>query len=276
MSFENFKIIISRFPDLKVLELYNWGEPFLNPEIFEMIRYTKEKKIFTQIHTNLSLNRDDSFFKSLALNCPHKLIISLDGASAESYNAFRVRGDFDLVIENIKKIRRLQHENRTTSFIQWKYIVNAFNEHEIPKARILAAELGIRIQFVPMSLGDDMIDLNHHDHIDIKKQKWLPANPEYVLPKYKCQFQETLRGPCPYLFKTIVINPDGGIFPCCYATNKNNTFGNLIDNDLESVWYNDHYEHSRELFTGKKYIERDCSTICDSCNNFEKHRLQIQ
>ncbi|HEX2959399.1 MAG TPA: radical SAM protein, partial [Chitinispirillaceae bacterium] len=204
MSFENFKMIISRFPELKTLELYNWGEPFLNPEIFDMINYTKEKKIFTQVHTNLSLNRDDSFFRSLALNSPHKLIISLDGASAESYRAFRVRGDFDLVIDNIKKIRRLQKECGTTSFIQWKYIVNSFNEHEIELARKTAEQIEVRIKFVPMSLGDDMIDLQQQESLETRKKRWLPVDSNYVLPQYQCVTSAQKKGTCPFLFQTIV------------------------------------------------------------------------
>lgn len=274
MSFENFKTIISRLPELKTLELYNWGEPFLNPEIFEMISYTKEKKIFTQIHTNLSLNRDDSFFKSLARNSPHKLIISLDGASAESYKSFRVRGDFDLVIENIKKIRQLQKEYGTTSFIQWKYIVNAFNEHEIPQARKIAEQIEVRIKFVPMSLGDDMIDLHHQENLDARKKKWLPIDNSYVLPQYRSEKPLQPKGPCTYLFQTIVINPDGGVFPCCYATDKKFVFGNILQDTLEDIWYNEKYVHSRSFFTEKAISEDSNPTICDYCNIFEKRSQQ--
>lgn len=273
MSFENFKTIISRFPELKTLELYNWGEPFLNPEIFDMITYTKEKKIFTQIHTNLSLKRDDSFFKTLALNSPHKLIISLDGASTESYQTFRVRGDFDLVIENIRKIRSFQKEYGTTSFIQWKYIVNAFNEHEIGQAKAIAEQIGVRIKFVPMSLGDDMIDLHHQEDLGSRKKKWLPVNNNYVLPQYRSDSSIQSKGACTFLFQTIVINPDGGVFPCCYATDKKFVFGNLIQETLEDIWYNEKYERSRSLFTGKTCVNNSCTTICDLCHNFKKITL---
>lgn len=270
MSLENFKKIICRFPELKTLELYNWGEPFLNPSIFDMISYAKEKRIFTQIHTNLSFNRDDAFFKSLALNSPHKLIISLDGASRESYSSFRVRGNFDLVINNLIKVKRLQKEYGASSFIQWKYIVNAFNEHEIPQARQMAGEMGIRIQFVPMSIGDEMVDLQHRDSLDARKKQWLPSDSAYLLPQYKNPASKPFKGICTYLFKTIVINPDGGVFPCCYITDEKNLFGNLLHEDLETIWYNEKYEHSRSLFVENCKAGNACRTICDVCANFEK------
>lgn len=273
MSFENFKIIVSRFPELKTLELYNWGEPFLNHEIFDMINFTKENKIFTQVHTNLSLNRDDSFFRTLALNSPHKLIISLDGATPESYRTFRVRGDFDLVIENIKKIRRFQQEYGTTSFIQWKYIVNAFNEHEIPQARKIAEQIGIRVKFVPMSLGDDMIDLNQEESVETRRKKWLPIDTNYILSRYRNMMPPQSKGVCTFLFQTIVINPDGGVFPCCYATDKQYLFGNIIHERLEDIWYNEKYEHSRSLFTGNTCAGKACTTLCDCCHNFEKYNV---
>ena len=50
MSFDNFKKIIDEIGDyLYFVGLYNWGEPFLNKDIFKMIKYSKSKKIKTEI-----------------------------------------------------------------------------------------------------------------------------------------------------------------------------------------------------------------------------------
>ena len=271
MSFESFKTIIGRFPELKTIELYNWGEPFLNPEIFDMIRYTKEKKIFTQIHTNLSLKKDDVFFESLAKNSPHNLIISIDGASQDTYCQYRVGGNFNLVIENIKKVRLIQKRLNATTFIIWKFLVNTFNEHEIAKAQEIAKELGIRIRFVPMSLGNDMVDIAAQEGIEKMKRKWLPAERQYVLPQYLGQTtRPVFKGPCKYLFKTMVINPDGGVFPCCYITDKKHLICNILNEPLEAIWYNEKYTYSRSLFVKNDSAKIDVSTICADCENYEK------
>ena len=39
MSFDNYKYILDNNPQIKEIELSNWGEIFLNPEIGQMIEY---------------------------------------------------------------------------------------------------------------------------------------------------------------------------------------------------------------------------------------------
>jgi radical SAM protein with 4Fe4S-binding SPASM domain len=272
MSFETYKIILGKFPELKSLDLYNWGEPFLNPEIFDMIQYAKDKNIFVKMHTNLSLKKDDEFIISLVKHGPHWLVISLDGASQESYSRFRVHGNYELVIDNINKIKRLQNLNNAPRMvIIWKYLVNVYNEHEMARAQAIAKELGVRIRFVPMSLGDDMIDIIHHESLDERKKQWLPANKRYVLNQYLHDGSKPIfNGPCTYLFKKIIINPDGRVFPCCYITDERHVFGNIINEPLDAIWNNEKYEYSRSLFVKNEGIKYAGTTICKECGNYEK------
>src|SRR5512135_3607653 len=39
MPLATFKIVICNLPFIKKIDLFNWGEPFLNPDILEMVRY---------------------------------------------------------------------------------------------------------------------------------------------------------------------------------------------------------------------------------------------
>ena len=58
---------------------------------------------------------------------------SIDGASPETYRVYRVRGDFDLVIGNI---RRVNHYKRQYQSILLAFsgnsLYSAHNEHEMP------------------------------------------------------------------------------------------------------------------------------------------------
>lgn len=272
MKMDSFKKIIDRFPVLKSVELYNWGEPFLNPEIFDMIAYAKSRKVFTTIHSNFSFEQSDPFFDSFRQNGPHSLVISLDGASQESYSAFRVRGDFNLVIDNLVKLKKgLEKPGSNGMVIIWKFIINRYNEHEIDAAKEHAARLGIKTKFVPMSLGDDMVDLQKTESLQERKKQWLPEKSDHINKRYMgTENGPVFGGSCPHLFKTIVINPDGGVFPCCMVTDKKNSFGNIIDEPLENIWNNDLYEYSRSLFQKSAYSGSITSTICTKCNNYRK------
>jgi radical SAM protein with 4Fe4S-binding SPASM domain len=274
MSFETFRKIIGKFPVLKSIELYNWGEPFLNPAIFDMIDYSKNLKIFVTIHSNFSFKKNDEFFNELALRGPHSLVISLDGASQQSYSRFRTNGKFDLVLENIKKLKEVQklHNSSNNMLLMWKFLVNKYNEHEIDLAKQIAKEIGIRIRFVPMSLGDDMVDIVHKESLQERMQKWLPENNIHILDTYKKSQPDKsiFKGICKQLFNTIIINPDGGVFPCCTITDEKNLFGNILTESLEEIWYNGKYRYSRSLFVKDDDIEGFEETICGKCRNYEK------
>ena len=44
LSLENFKVIFDKIsPFVKTIDLFNWGEPFLNKDIGEIIKYAKMK-----------------------------------------------------------------------------------------------------------------------------------------------------------------------------------------------------------------------------------------
>ena len=110
MPFEMFKAIADKLPKPKLMALYNWGEPFLNPHIFEMIRYAKGKSARVRIDTNFSFVKPDDFFYSIIETGLDFLVVSLDGASQETYSKYRIGGDFGLVTENIKKLLRFDKE----------------------------------------------------------------------------------------------------------------------------------------------------------------------
>jgi hypothetical protein len=60
LSFNSFKNVIDELGDyLLLIILWNWGEPFLNPEIYRMIEYAKIKNIVVHSSTNGNLKFDD-------------------------------------------------------------------------------------------------------------------------------------------------------------------------------------------------------------------------
>jgi len=55
LKFDLFVKIIDRlYPYVYEVALHNWGEPFLNLDIFKMIAYCKQKNIGTNLSTNLN------------------------------------------------------------------------------------------------------------------------------------------------------------------------------------------------------------------------------
>jgi hypothetical protein len=90
MSFSLFKKIIDETGKYLIsIDLFNWGEPLLNKETYKMIAYANKKHIVTSVSTNFNF-LSEKLAEQLILSGLDILILSIDGASQESYEQYRV------------------------------------------------------------------------------------------------------------------------------------------------------------------------------------------
>jgi MoaA/NifB/PqqE/SkfB family radical SAM enzyme len=269
MPLETFKVILGKMPFVKVVHLYKSGESFLNPDIFKMIRYAADRNVKVIISTNLCFYRSDEFFANIVTSGLNRLVISLDGASQESYSHYRIGGDFDLVMSNIERL--LETKERLKSKkpeIIWQFLVNRFNEHEITTAQKIASELKIKLDVRPMDISDNVPDVEFEGTINERKSYWLGTNEKYICDRYLAEHRYPLfHGVCTQLFIRPVIAAEGKVLPCCESWDRNSVFGNLLTESFETVWNNQKYLDSRARFLQKDFIPK-VQTVCCKCNNF--------
>ncbi len=272
MSFDTFRMVLDKMPSVKVLILFNWGEPLLYHETPRMIREAVSRNIYTIVHTNFSFRQKPEFFDVLVGSGLHQLVISADGASQETYEKYRVKGRLDCVIENVgMTVAAKKRLRKRDPKIVWKFIVNRFNEHEIARAREMAAEMKIEIMFDKMGLSDDIPDMAFPGTLDERKKMWLPRDSRFVLDYYKNGSNPPINNkPCSQLFTSPVVNPDGKVAPCCWITSRENVWGDLTKESFEEIWYNEKYIYSRSLFAKSVYKGNTTRTICTKCDIFEK------
>lgn len=275
MSYSDFQVIIDKLPFTEQVLLFSKGEPFLNPAILQMIRYAKEKGKCVYIETNFSIKRETSFFIDLVNSDLDYLTISLDGASQETYSKYRVGGDFELVMNNLKKIVEIRNRlNKKTPAVIWKFIVNRDNESEITQAKKMAQDAGVEFEIAHIKLGDESADMYHKDDIKTRMQRWLPLNKQYVHDIYSGEMRTPLYDNyCRQLFTTLTINPDGGVFPCCWLINRQNIFGNLLNESFDEVWNNEMFQYSRSLFWPRLKQPKKVNVICSKCKTHKKRYL---
>src|SRR5688500_6862034 len=76
-----YKNVIDQLsPTLSYLTFYFQGEPYLNPQFLEMVRYASTQKIYTATSTNAHFLKDDVARETVESGLD-RLIISLDGTS---------------------------------------------------------------------------------------------------------------------------------------------------------------------------------------------------
>ncbi len=114
---------------------FSGGEPMVHPRFFDMVEYVCSRNGQLKVETNGHYLTPDNCARLKALGVK-AVQVSLDGASRETFNRMRVRGDFDLAVEGVRNLRAAGVP------IEINYSPTKFNTHEIGMAVDLAAELG--------------------------------------------------------------------------------------------------------------------------------------
>lgn len=271
LSFEHFKRYFDPFaPYLFEANLHNWGESLLNKEVYRMIEYVQSRNVGTNLSSNF-VKLDSEDLDSL-LDCGLEyLIASIDGTSQESYEKYRVRGKFDAVMENLSELLRRRNARRQrTPVIEWQFIVMRHNQHQIPEAEVLAKRLGVDLlRFIPVGLPYDAPNRKE------LAEEWYPTNlaGRTESDGSEQQFAQMDKpSPCFYLYRSFVVNPDGGVSPCCIVPRQETDFAKLneLENfDVLEIYNNEFYQSARALFGKRKSVGR-IRTTCDGCDIFAR------
>ena len=155
LKFNDFKTIVDKNPWIVKIELSNWGEIFLNPDLADIMRYAHKHKVALHADNGVNLNNvAPEVLDAVVRYRFRSLSCSIDGASQKTYSVYRVQGNFDQVIDNIKSINAFKERYQTRfPLLRWQFVAFGHNEHEIPLARKMAADLNMSF-FVKLSWED--------------------------------------------------------------------------------------------------------------------------
>lgn len=272
MRLPEFELILMQLPTVREIELYNWGEPLLNPDLPRMIERAKLYGKKVSIHSNLSLVARPRLFEELIESGLDGLTASIDGVSQEPYAAYRCGGQVKLALDNLARLVELRrNRNSATPLIEWKFLIHRFNEHELPQAREMADKIGVPLIEREFGLGDLMPEYPPGNELKERKQTWLPLGSAPVRPHYREEEKNSVNpGPCRFLEDSITLAPDGTVFPCCLVVREENRFGNLLSQTLPDIWWGETYTAARALFADGSVPVPPVKTICSRCRNFTR------
>lgn len=265
LSFENFKKLVDD-NDFTEIELSNSGEIFLNPELGKIIEYAHIKNIELTAYNGVNLNTlSDEMAETLVKYQFSSLSVSIDGASQESYSKYRINGNYDQVIENLKKILYYKQKyNSIKPFLIWKFVLFGHNEHEIIKAKEEAAKLGIQIIF-ETNWDKDFSPVKDKEFISKETNiSYLEDANERTFLNYKENSSNWFF--CKFLWEQPQINWDGQILGCCGLFGDN--FGeNAFEDGLLNA-----LNHPKMIYA-KNFLTNNAEPIdgipCTSCWCFE-------
>jgi MoaA/NifB/PqqE/SkfB family radical SAM enzyme len=223
MNVSDFRDLLDRNPMVAGVELGNWGEPLLNPGILDILEHAHKRGVRVGLNSNMNL-RKEGLVEGLVDYQVRYILCSIDGASQEPYEMYRVNGNLEALLENAAEITRLKRKrgSRYPRLI-WKFIAFAHNEHEVPRAKKMAAELDMEFN----------LTLPIETDLSVGKSIECAFSP----PKDTDQLRHELgyasedecrqvlgfdpwRGLCIQLWEQPVVNWNGDILGCCSSQKK--------------------------------------------------------
>lgn len=251
------KTIDDVFKDILYLIFYFQGEPFLNKNFLEMVKYASSKGLYTATSTNAHYLTDEVARKTVESGLD-RLIISIDGTTQDVYKQYRVGGNIDKVIQGARNIVKWKKELKSkTPFVFFQFLVVKPNEHQVEEIKRLGADIGVdEVRFKTAQVYDYENDPNRLIPLDEKFSRYKRNKEGKHEPKNK------LANHCWKLWQANVITWDGLVVPCCFDKDASHRLGNLANQSFKEIWHNENYKKFRkELMSSRKNID-----ICSNCS----------
>lgn len=242
------------------INYYFQGEPFLHPQFLNLIEEAKKNKIYTATSTNAHFI-DTQKAEEIVKSGLDRLIISIDGLSQKTYEAYRVNGKLSKVLEGTKHLVEAKKKLKSnTPHLIFQFLVVKANEHEAPNVFGLGKELGINevriktAQFYNYKNGNPLMPENL-EYSRYKKS----SSGEFVL-------KQKTGNKCWRMWSSSVITWDGKIVPCCFDKDAQHQIGDISKTPFSQIWKNKSYSTFRQsILTKRNQIE-----ICKNCSEGAK------
>jgi len=254
MDFSLFKKLIDEIGDyLFLILLWDWGEPFNNPCVYDMISYTKQKGIKIVSSTNGHLFAQVEHADKVIQSGLDTLIVAMDGMSQETYEPYREKGKLETMLKGIQTIvARKRALNSKGPLINLRFIAMKHNEHEIPNLKDFAKSLGVD------ALTIKTLNPHANDSYSLKRSvtdeednKFLPSDYSYRRFKYAPDGKTYIRvknNPCKNLWNDPTIHWNGVVCPCTYDYDEKYVFGDLKLDTFRDIWFGAAYCKMRRQF----------------------------
>jgi radical SAM protein with 4Fe4S-binding SPASM domain len=287
MSPELFRRLVDGNPGLTRLTLQGLGEPLLQPHLTEMVAYAKERGIEVGFNSNAMLLTRPKADRLVALGLDW-LHVSLDGATAETYEGIRSGADFARVGRNL---RGLQEAKRAAGaarpWVRVVFVAMRRNLPELPDLVTLLGQWGVDELHV-QGLSHDFADtdpagnyagirefanaesLEHADPAAVAevfgraREAAVASGVRLRLPEPSARPAPRAPGRpgCSWPWDAAYVTSAGHVQPCCMVMGDDRvTMGDLADADLAEIWSGEAYRDFRGA------LLTDCPpAVCAGCS----------
>lgn len=259
LDFEAYTKVIDKLPrEVEEVSFGGFGEQFLNPKIYDMIKYAKKagKKVSITTNGYFILNRNNR--KKVLETDIDILRFSIEtlkpgDTEGHSYN--------ERILKACEQLRMERDNLGKKAQLMFNTVVYAGNYNQI-----------IDIIKYGEQIGFDAVELLHLDKKQNRVSQPLSRDVEIALYKKIKGLNFRIQVPslydryigvrkfafrnmkyCPFTFDVCHITIDGDVTPCCFGLPRYK-IGNILESSLEQIWnssaFKDFRKHQQKICAG--------------------------
>ncbi len=288
MEWDAFTRIIQGFPTLQELHLQGLGEPMMHPRFFDMVQYATSRGIRVTTNSNLTiLNRHRA--ERLVSSGLDTLHVSIDGATAETYERIRLRSRLDRVLRNVNLVNVARRElGARLPRMKMVSVIMRQNLHELPELVRLAKRLemdSLFVQHLCHDFGEESLPSHYRPMREFVQEQTLFAEDLHRVEHYFDLAREAadelsvdLRLPrtrmkmhppgtpgwkrCSWPWTSGYVSYQGLAMPCCMVSTPDRiNFGNMAEAGVTDVWESEAFQAFRARLDSDNPPD-----ICRSCS----------
>lgn len=256
---------------------FSGGEPFLHPNIVEMVKYASNRGLLSYIYSsgiyqvgeNVASAIPDEIFIELN-NKITKIIFNIEAADEEIYDSIMgTHGYFKFLTSSIRKAVA----SKIT--VEGHFVPMKLNMHQIGKVLQYCQELGVsKVSFLRLVIhgraleNKDKLSLSSEDLVEIKTSLLkIRSENSFNIRIGVPLLGETYESRCEAADGKLNIKYDGKVYPC--EVFKNNRIqildgtspGNIYDNSIQDI-----YNKSEYLIIVRGMVKQfSCNNYCENC-----------
>ncbi|MBD0290857.1 MAG: SPASM domain-containing protein [Thermoleophilia bacterium] len=287
MDLDSFRRLVDQLPDLEQVTMQGLGEPLLAPDFFPMLEHLAARGIRMGFNTNATLLTRERAERIVELGVDW-LHVSLDGATAATYEDVRRRSSFDLVRGNVVGlVEAMRERGAAKPTLELVFVAMQRNVDELPALVRLAAELSVETVWV-QNLSHSFSDTDPAgDYREIREYArrealWAEANPNAARAFEEAQalaavMGVTVRLPhleepprrrgsgepgCGWPFESAYVTHDGKVQPCCAVMGADRAvLGDVRAARFGEIWSNEAYRDFRS-----RLLTDEPPDVCSGCS----------
>ncbi|MBL8841728.1 MAG: radical SAM protein [Planctomycetes bacterium] len=275
------RVLEELYPAAEIVQLSAFGEPMMTPRLAEKFDDMDRFGVKLEMVTNATLMKGERLLERMA-GIMGLLTVSIDGATAATYDSLRIGARFDEVVANVRAYgkARAALPAAQRAPLHFNTILMRRTLPELPAFLELAKELGgdhvtvshlVRMVADP-AVQEEMLDGSLESKqrtnemllraAEVARKLGLSVN---LPPPFAVAASDGAAPPprpppirCWFLWQRMYVGPFGDVVPCCLAGIHVN--GNVKESDFFTEWNGPKYREMR-----RRVHSDDPYGACKSC-----------